>query len=304
MKPFFDLSQIDMNLLVVFDILVREQSLTQTALKLNLTTPAVSGAVKRLQQLLNDPVVIRQGRGVQPTPRAMQLHGQLEPMLVSISEALRFFESDNTPNLVTIGMPGYMDVLILPALFKGFRHKDNLQLMTRELKIHSSGSIEDSILSRKFDMVITPIQTTHHSLICEPVSTDEMVLTYQENHPVFSRELLTEKNFLDERHIALEYKIGGTSIYDFWMTPQKKNEIVACSATSPLAACQIVANSDLVTVMPSLIPKRIAQNLPLAWQTLPFQMKEMTNYVVYHSRYEDHPGVTKVKSILKQVLNA
>ena len=72
---------LDLNLLRVFDEVMSERSLTRAAHKLSITQPAVSNALNRLRELLDDPLLVRVGRSMQPTPRAQALAQELPPAL-------------------------------------------------------------------------------------------------------------------------------------------------------------------------------------------------------------------------------
>jgi DNA-binding transcriptional LysR family regulator len=65
-----NLSSIDLNLFLVLHAVLEERSATRAAARLNVTQSAVSNALARLRRLLDDPLVVRHGRGVVPTPRA------------------------------------------------------------------------------------------------------------------------------------------------------------------------------------------------------------------------------------------
>ncbi|WP_037005892.1 LysR family transcriptional regulator, partial [Ectopseudomonas composti] len=66
-------SNFDLNLLRVLDALLREQNVSRAAERLSLSQPAVSNALSRLRELLGDPLLVRVGRRMQPTPRALAL---------------------------------------------------------------------------------------------------------------------------------------------------------------------------------------------------------------------------------------
>src|ERR1041385_1654648 len=68
-----NLSVLDLNLFLVLHAVLEERSTTRAAARLNVTQSAVSNALARLRRLLDDPLVVRQGRGIVPTPRAEEL---------------------------------------------------------------------------------------------------------------------------------------------------------------------------------------------------------------------------------------
>ena len=83
-----DLRRLDMNLLVIFEALMFEKNLTRVAEKLFMGQPAVSAALGRLRDLFDDPLLIRHGRGMEPTPRALAILQELQPAMDTISSAV------------------------------------------------------------------------------------------------------------------------------------------------------------------------------------------------------------------------
>lgn len=78
----------DLNLIVTFLVLFREQSVSKTALRLKVSQPAVSNSLARLRLRFNDPLFLRAGRGVRPTPEAIKMAETLMPAIRSIETVL------------------------------------------------------------------------------------------------------------------------------------------------------------------------------------------------------------------------
>ncbi|WP_122240277.1 LysR family transcriptional regulator, partial [Pseudomonas syringae] len=83
-----DLRRVDLNLLIVFETLMHERSVTRAAEKLFLGQPAISAALSRLRGLFDDPLFVRTGRSMEPTARATEIFALLSPALDSISTAV------------------------------------------------------------------------------------------------------------------------------------------------------------------------------------------------------------------------
>ncbi|MCV6620085.1 LysR family transcriptional regulator, partial [Streptococcus suis] len=78
----------DLNLLRVLDALLRERNVSRAAERLSLSQPAVSNALARLRELLDDPLLVRAGRAMQPTPRALSLEAPIRHALQQIEHSL------------------------------------------------------------------------------------------------------------------------------------------------------------------------------------------------------------------------
>src|SRR5215831_13642500 len=83
-----NLSSIDLNLLLVLHTVLTEKTVVRAATKLNVTPPAVSNALARLREILEDPLLVRRGRGLVATPRAAELAPKLEAAVGMLHRAL------------------------------------------------------------------------------------------------------------------------------------------------------------------------------------------------------------------------
>ena len=91
------LAGVDLNLLVVLDALLRERNVTRAGASIGLSQPATSNALRRLRDLVDDPLLVRGPRGMRPTERALELERQLEGVLPTIALALGLVDRGHRP---------------------------------------------------------------------------------------------------------------------------------------------------------------------------------------------------------------
>ncbi|PTQ73945.1 LysR family transcriptional regulator [Pseudomonas sp. GV071] len=119
-----DLRRVDLNLLIVFETLMHERSVTRAAEKLFLGQPAISAALSRLRSLFDDPLFVRTGRSMEPTARASEIFGLLSPALDSISTAVSRaseFDPATSTAVFRIGLSDDVEFGLLPALLRRVR---------------------------------------------------------------------------------------------------------------------------------------------------------------------------------------
>jgi DNA-binding transcriptional LysR family regulator len=118
-----NLRSIDLNLLVVLDVLLVERHVSRTALRLHMSQPAVSHALARLRSLLDDPLFTRQGGGLAPTIRAMELSKPLAEALAQIRTVLGpdSFDPGRTRHTFRLAMSDYGAEIVLPKLLRDLR---------------------------------------------------------------------------------------------------------------------------------------------------------------------------------------
>lgn len=116
-----DLRRVDMNLLVIFEALMFEKNLTRVAEKLFMGQPAVSAALGRLRDLFDDPLLLRNGRGMEPTARALAILKELQPAMDVISGAVsraKEFEPASSCDVFRIGLSDDAEFGLFPPLLR------------------------------------------------------------------------------------------------------------------------------------------------------------------------------------------
>ncbi|MFD1704219.1 LysR family transcriptional regulator [Methylopila henanensis] len=119
-----DLSRFDLNLLVAFDALMTERSVTRAAVRLGLGQSATSHALARLRALFGDELLIRGPNGMQPTPRALDLVEPVRSALAQVTSIVArddAFDPATSDRTFVIGMPDSTEVLLIPSLLAHLR---------------------------------------------------------------------------------------------------------------------------------------------------------------------------------------
>jgi len=114
-----DFRGFDLNLLPVFHALLLERSVTRAARRLFMGQPAVSGALKRLRAALGDELFVRTSHGMKPTARALDLARSIDPLLLSLQEALKnkcSFDPSSATRVFRIGLTDALEVALMPDL--------------------------------------------------------------------------------------------------------------------------------------------------------------------------------------------
>lgn len=124
MNSIHDLSRIDLNLLVAFDAVATERSVTRAARRAGVTQSAMSHTLRRLRDLLADPVLVRGAGGMVLTPRAERLHPAVRAGLTALSRALttpEAFVPETAQRTFRLATPDLFDALAVPALIQVLR---------------------------------------------------------------------------------------------------------------------------------------------------------------------------------------
>src|SRR5688572_25301594 len=141
-------SGIDLNLLVVFAVVMRERSTTRAGARLFLSQSAVSHALKRLRALFDDELFVRVSQGVTPTPRAKALYRDLLPCLDAIEGKLKErerFDPASSNRTFRLGLPSSLDICVTPILLERLaKQAPAINVVIRPVDLHTGPGMIDA----------------------------------------------------------------------------------------------------------------------------------------------------------------
>lgn len=272
---------LDLNLLRVFDAVMTERSLTRAARSLSLTQPAVSNALSRLRAALGDELVRRSGQGVSPTPRATSLWPSVRDALRQLQHALApdgFVpgEADNAfvlamadatvvelvPRLMTIAAaeaPG-VSLRVVPLITR-----DPRQLLDEEkvdLAIGHFPALKADLGAQA--QVGKGVSFAHRRLY-----DSEYVCVMRTGHPLASGPL-TLNRFCAARHLLVSFSGEPFGFIDEALVARGRKRQIVLTLNQFFTAARVVADSDLLTVLPrhfldsaGVLDAVVARPLPL-----------------------------------------
>jgi len=258
------ITQIDLNLLQTFDALFELRSTTRAADRLGLTQSAVSHALRRLRESLDDPLFVRVGRSLQPTARAIEMAPEVHAGLVQLRGALSPVQFDpmKIHRTVTLAVGSYFCTLIAPQLIGWAREAApgitfRLVPLTADLPaLLEAGSV---------DMAIGLFEQVPHRFVTEPVLSDEFAWIAATNHPLAGRPVTrAEIDSYPSLQIGSVHPFGLPSavleIRQVSQTPDlqepqlRRPDAVVYEGTTAIAA---VAVSNMV----AQVPRRLVDHL-------------------------------------------
>ncbi|MCP9340308.1 LysR family transcriptional regulator [Stutzerimonas xanthomarina] len=261
----------DLNLLRVLDALLRERNVSRAAERLSLSQPAVSNALNRLRELLDDPLLVRVGRVMQPTPRALSLEAPIRDALQQIEHTLNagdFFDPATSRQRFVIAVTDYVELICMPPLMAHLAKlapgiQLGIQHLTPSLPAEAldNGAI-DLAVGRFLD-----VPTRFHT---RRWASETLQVALRKQHPLIDGDLdLT--TFLRLRHLWVH---GGQTrgMVDQWLEDHDLARDVVYTTPNYLQAAHIVASSDLAAVLPTGLARHFAGLLPLQLFDLPFDL--------------------------------
>ncbi|MFZ3289842.1 MAG: LysR family transcriptional regulator [Telluria sp.] len=282
---------LDLNLLRVFDAVMTEQNLTRAAGHLAMTQPAVSNAIKRLRESLGDELLIRTAYGVKPTPRAEALWPAVRQALAGLEQAVtpETFDVSKTHATFRMAMADATAAFWLPSLVRSIESEAPgvnvrmVPLTTREPRpMLLRGDIDLAV--GFFPGVAAQLSSDTSSPIRhERLYSGHYVAVMRKNHPLAKVEL-TVDNYCANNHLLVSFSGRAHGLADEALAQLGRQRRILLTVNQFFTAGKVVANSDLITVLPKHLIASTGMTDALVWRELPFAMPAVHLDMLWHER--------------------
>jgi DNA-binding transcriptional LysR family regulator len=247
-----DLAQIDLNLLVTFEALFEERSVTLAAQRLYLGQPAMSAALGRLRILFEDELFIRVGREMQPTKKAVAIAAGIFAALQQVRHTIQSnqeFQPASDSRDFAIGSPDYASFIVIPRLLAHCRNAaPNLNFRTIEFEKDRAG---DLLQQGTIDLALGVFPDPPKQTICVPLFQEHFVGIARKNHPAIVRKTISLEVFANLSHALNTTRRDAIGEVDRVLAIQDLQRRIALTVPHMLVLPSIVASTDLVAAVPS-----------------------------------------------------
>lgn len=284
-----NIQNFDMNLLRAFDALMLERNVSRAAERMALTQPAMSNALSRLRNLLDDPVLVRTRNGMQPTEKALGLEGSIRAALAMIDKSLApepTFDPLTSTQTFHIATTDYVELVLLPRLIR------HLQAVAPQVKIEIHALQPDipelALEEGECDFALGRFVDLPSRLEAENWRSERLVCLVRADHPEYGDEI-SEAEFLRSRQIWVN---GGqrTGMVDQWLREHNLQRNVVLTTPNFLMAPIIVAQSDLLVVTPLEVALQCIERLPLKILALPMTLGSFEQDIIWHPLHASTPA--------------
>lgn len=293
------LNRLDLNLFRVFDVVYRERSLTRSAEVLSLSQSAVSHALGRLRQRLGDPLFLRQGRGVLPTPRADALAPAVQQALGCLDSALRpghRFDPAQDLRRVTLAMPDELEPIVLPALVSALRRRAP-RASVASVRLDRA-ALRTDLAAGRIDLAIDVPRSVDAEVMHQPLIQHRYCV-------VGGRRLrLNTERYLAAEHVAVSSRRSGPTFEDFVLDRLGLRRQVALRCQNYEAACRVVAASDLLLTMPRRHAELLRPSLGFHILALPLQIPSIALHLYWHRQAESAPASQWLRRCFRELISA
>lgn len=285
-----NISRIDLNLFVVLDAIYTEGSITRASEALTLSQPAVSHALGRLRTLVDDPLFVRVGHRMVPTPVARELIGPIRRAIGEIDGSLRqlsHFDPLTSRREFTIGMRAIVESTAIPALL----HQTSQAAPRVQISAvhHIRADFQSDLTSGALAAVVDILLPLTHDIHNQRLAGGAIVVIARKDHPVVQGSISLE-TYLAQEHILASSRKTGLGLEDMELSRLGAQRRIKLRCQHFWTACQVVSTSDLLFTMPERYAR--AANAVLGNQLIPFPIALSAHdiFLYWHASSDNDPA--------------
>ncbi len=283
------LREVDLNLLVVLDALLREQSVTRAAERLKLTPSAVSHALKRLRELLDDELLLRDGRQMRPTVRAQGLAETLPRLLRQVARTIeppQPFIAATSDRTFRLAAPDFIAPLV-PCLLRDIHTE--APAVRVELEPYSASAARD-LADGRYDALVGSGGMQSDDLRATPLGSWPWAVYARAGHPAFDDWSVTAWSAYPHLQVR-PIGFAGQGPTDQRTAELGIRRIVQAVVPHFSMAAPVLAQTDLLLTVPWVTMGDTAAAYDLDHRELPFDLAPLELSLFRSAAEGDEPGV-------------
>jgi DNA-binding transcriptional LysR family regulator len=285
-----ELREIDLNLLVIFNQLLLDRSVSVSADKLGLTQPAVSNALKRLRAVLKDELFLRTARGMEPTPYALHLAEPVTYALSALQTALTTRDSfdplTSTRNF-KLAMNDIGEMYFMPPLMAA------LSTLAPHISLSTSrpnaGNLKEDMESGTVDLALGLLPNLQTGFFQRRLFRHKYVCVFRKGHPL-ARTPMSLKQFAALDHVGVTAANTGHAEVDNLLERAGIKRKMRLVVPHFIAVGHILQTTDLISTLPERFALRCEEPFGLVSSPHPAQLPDIAINLFWHAKFNRDPA--------------
>ena len=289
----------DLNLLLTLDVLLAEMSVARAAKRLQLSPSAMSRALARLRETIGDPLLVRAGRRLVPTPHALELRERVNQLVHDGQAVLRPAEKLNLKNLERTftlrASEGFVENFGPGLIAIVGEQAPNVRLRFMQKPDKESGPLRDGIVDFETGVVD---ETTALELRTIKLFRDRYVGVVQTGHPL-TKGKITPSRYAAGRHIIVSRPGLDRGVIDEALVPLKLERKIVTIVSGFATALALARSTDLI----ASVPEQHTASLRVGLHSflLPISLAQFTISLLWHPRMEADPAHRWLRECIREV---
>jgi DNA-binding transcriptional LysR family regulator len=298
-----NLSALDLNLLLVLDAVLAERSVARAAQRLHVTPPAISNSLARLRDALGDPIVTRSGRGIVPTPRALELGPAIARALAEIARALHdeVFDPSTAQVVLTLALADAGQLARLPRLAASVASRLPLARL-RVVNVDAMLAL-GGLGGTEVDAAIG-VSHAAPGIHRRQLYAEHYAVIARSDHPRLG-ERAGRRALAFERHAEVHVAFGKPSqVVERAYQKLRIARKVAVIVPTFTAAAAVVAATDLIAGVPESVVSALSPALGIRALATPLRVPPVAMYLSWHQRTHTDPALCLFRELIVQAMSA
>lgn len=299
-----DFRGVDLNLMVTFLVLMRERSVSAAAHKLFLGQPAVSGALARLRQLFGDELLVRGTRGMEPTPRALDLAAAIEPAVALLQQAIAVppaFDPASAERLFVLGMPDWVEHWLMPGLLARVRRlAPRVRIVLKE---SNPFAVADMLDKDEIELGVAALRTGPRWQHQRPLREMGFRCVYDPRQLPFAGAV-TLAQYVAVPHLLVSYRGAVEGTADAVLAGIGLRRDVCYTTPRFSAVPGVLGANAIVSTVPEVLADRWAAAGLLASSALPIAMDRFAVSMAWHARRDDDAALHWLMGVIEDEARA
>jgi DNA-binding transcriptional LysR family regulator len=293
------MSRPDLNLLIALDVLLTEGSVARAAKRLRLSPSAMSRALARLRETTGDPLLVRAGRGLVPTPRALELRESVAQLVQDAEAVLRPAETLDPKRLVRTftfrNREGFVETFGAAILARVNADAPGVRLRFLPKPDKDSASLRDGRVDLETGVIG---KDTGPEVRAQALFRDRFIGVVRKGHPLGEGEM-TVGRYVDGRHILISRRGLDRGPVDTALEPLGLTREIAVTVGSFSEALSLAAATDLI----ACVPERYTGHLRAGLHSfpLPIAVPEIRVSLLWHPRMDADPAHRWLRDCIRAV---
>jgi len=293
-----DLTDVDLNLLVVLHQLLIQRRVSRAAELLGLTQPAVSNALARLRNIFGDELFVRTSAGMVPTSYANQLAGPVAEALGILQGAInrqRSFDATTSTRRFVIAMTDIGEIYFLPRLMQELaRTAPGISVST----VHNTAiNLKDEMEGGHVDLAVGLLPQLAAGFVRRRLFRQRYVCAFRKGHAL-DKGRITLREFTAAEHLVVVAAGTGHGKADELMERAGITRRVKLRVPHFIAVGQLLRDSDLVATLPERLAESVAAPYGLAYVAHPAKLPEISIDLIWHARSHRDPASHWLRALI------
>ncbi|MET9497660.1 LysR family transcriptional regulator [Streptomyces sp. NPDC006552] len=295
--------QLDLNLLTALDALLEEGSVAGAAARLHVTAPAMSRSLGRIRAATGDQILVRTGRHMTPTPRALAMRTEVHTLVQQAHHLLSARTELDLAALERVFTVRWHDA-VATACGTALISAVHRQAPGVQLRLTAEPGDDTPQLRRgEVDLASSAGPPSLPDIRHRLVGSDRLVLAVRPGHPLTERPVTAER-YAAAEHVTVSRRGGLRDRIDDALAAQGHERRVIASAPTTATALQLARDAGLVVTLPDAATRSSRDRLGLTTLPLPLDLPDVPLHLLWHQRHDNDPAHTWLRDTATRILRS